>query len=279
MAYAISTRRAPRWTVQRLVALQLHGAGPSAARRTLLATSDWRSNGSTSATTAFRHHDARLAVARHTVASARHRRGEVATARPGAFFLVLTHEHAIDLRIAEAILRRGDFGFFGLIGSKTKRASFERRLRDRGVDGDAIARMTCPIGIDGIDGKEPEVIAMAVVAQLIARADKNERRLLSGAGRDRRALRARWRQQCFAFPNARSPRVLIAPTAHSLCGETGAIQLRVGPASRPRLRAEPQRVSLDGIDSLGERAIEGRRRRAAAASSRAQRSAIAAYRQ
>ncbi len=92
---------------------------------------------------------------------------EVRGAPPGAFFLVLTHEHALDLRIAEAILRRGDFTFLGLIGSKTKRASFTHRLEARGVAAAMIARMTCPIGLAGIDGKAPAVIAAGVVAQLL----------------------------------------------------------------------------------------------------------------
>ncbi len=92
---------------------------------------------------------------------------EVRSARPGTFYLVLTHEHALDLRIAEAILRRGDFGFFGLIGSKTKRAKFAHRLEERGIATATIARMTCPIGLAGIAGKEPEVIAAGVVAQLL----------------------------------------------------------------------------------------------------------------
>ena len=92
---------------------------------------------------------------------------EVAVAPPAAFYLVLTHQHALDLRIVEAILRRGDFGFLGLIGSQTKRRRFTRQLLARGVDAQAIARLTCPIGIEGIAGKEPPVIAIAVVAQLL----------------------------------------------------------------------------------------------------------------
>jgi xanthine dehydrogenase accessory factor len=93
---------------------------------------------------------------------------EVRTAPPGAFYLVLTHQHDLDLRISEAVLTRGDFGFFGLIGSKTKRQRFIHRFEQRGIAHDAIARMTCPIGVPGIVGKEPEVIAAAVVAQLLA---------------------------------------------------------------------------------------------------------------
>ena len=93
---------------------------------------------------------------------------EVAHAPAGAFFLVLTHSHDLDLRITEAILRRGDFGYLGLIGSPTKRARFVHRFEAaRHRARRAVARMTCPIGVPGIDGKEPEVIAVAVVAQLL----------------------------------------------------------------------------------------------------------------
>jgi xanthine dehydrogenase accessory factor len=93
---------------------------------------------------------------------------EVRLAPPGAFYLVLTHQHALDLRISEAILRRGDFGFFGLIGSRTKQQRFLHRLAERGIADTLLARMTCPIGLPGIQGKEPEVIAVAVVAQLLS---------------------------------------------------------------------------------------------------------------
>ena len=95
---------------------------------------------------------------------------EVAVAPPGAFYLVLTHSHDLDLAISQAILQRGDFGFFGLIGSQTKRARFIRRFEQRGIASETIARMTCPIGVPGIEGKEPEVIAVAVVAQLLQAA-------------------------------------------------------------------------------------------------------------
>ncbi len=92
---------------------------------------------------------------------------EVDTAPSGAFYLVLTHQHDLDLRISEAILRRGDFGFFGLIGSKTKKNRFIHRFEQRGIAAGAIARMTCPIGVGGIAGKEPEVIAISLAAQLL----------------------------------------------------------------------------------------------------------------
>lgn len=95
---------------------------------------------------------------------------EVATAPPGAFFLVLTHSHALDLALAEAILARGDFGWFGLIGSKTKRARFEHRLLARGFAPALVQRMVCPIGLPGLAGKQPEVLAVSVAAQLLLAA-------------------------------------------------------------------------------------------------------------
>jgi xanthine dehydrogenase accessory factor len=93
---------------------------------------------------------------------------EVAAADPGACFLVMTHSHALDQMLAEAILRRGDFRYFGLIGSMAKRRRFEQRLGALGLSPDTLARMTCPIGIEGVDGKAPAVIAVAVAAQLLS---------------------------------------------------------------------------------------------------------------
>lgn len=91
----------------------------------------------------------------------------VAAAPDHASFLVMTHSHALDQTLAEAILRREPTGWFGLIGSRTKRISFERRLRQRGIADERLADMVCPIGIPGIAGKEPAVIAIAVAAQLL----------------------------------------------------------------------------------------------------------------
>ena len=92
---------------------------------------------------------------------------EVRNASPGAYYLVLTHQHDLDLRITEAILWRGDFAYLGLIGSKTKRQRFVHRFEQRGIPPQTIQRLACPIGIAGISGKEPEVLAAAVVAQLL----------------------------------------------------------------------------------------------------------------
>ncbi|MES3024002.1 MAG: xanthine dehydrogenase accessory protein XdhC [Pseudomonadota bacterium] len=91
----------------------------------------------------------------------------VAAAPPGASFLVMTHSHALDQRLAEAIMARAEVGWFGLIGSLTKRRQFEHRLRARGVPEARIGAMVCPVGLAGIANKAPPVIAASVCAQLL----------------------------------------------------------------------------------------------------------------
>lgn len=96
---------------------------------------------------------------------------EVSHAAPGAMVLILTHDHALDLAITAAALKRYDLPLVGLIGSATKRARFERRLGELGVAAPRIAALICPIGLPGIAGKEPAVIAASVAAQLLADAE------------------------------------------------------------------------------------------------------------
>lgn len=91
----------------------------------------------------------------------------VDTAPAGAYFLVMTHSHRLDLMLCERILRRGDFEYLGLIGSDAKRRRFEKRLGERGIPAERLARLTCPIGVAGIDAKHPGAIAVAVAAQVL----------------------------------------------------------------------------------------------------------------
>ena len=89
----------------------------------------------------------------------------------GACVLIMSFSHAEDLDVVAACLKRqrlqGDLKFVGLIGSKTKWATFQHRLEAKGFSAQELAFITCPIGVDGITGKEPEVIAIAVAAQLL----------------------------------------------------------------------------------------------------------------
>ncbi|QPF75173.1 xanthine dehydrogenase accessory protein XdhC [Roseateles sp. DAIF2] len=90
---------------------------------------------------------------------------------PGSRVLVMSFSHAEDLDIVAACLQRrrerGDLPFIGLIGSKSKWATFRHRLEARGFTAEELAAVTCPIGVPGIAGKQPAVIAVAVAAQLL----------------------------------------------------------------------------------------------------------------
>jgi len=90
-------------------------------------------------------------------------------ALPGTMFLVMTHAHDLDQAICEAVLRRGDARYLGLIGSATKKARFLSRLRAHGLEEAVLDNLICPIGLPSIAGKEPAVIAASVVADLLAR--------------------------------------------------------------------------------------------------------------
>jgi xanthine dehydrogenase accessory factor len=97
--------------------------------------------------------------------------GAVASLTPGSRVLIMSFSHAEDLDVLAQCLARqrklGDLPYIGLIGSQTKWATFRHRLEARGFTVDELAQVTCPIGVPGIEGKEPEVIAVAVAAQLL----------------------------------------------------------------------------------------------------------------
>ncbi len=97
---------------------------------------------------------------------------EIDAAPGGAWFLVMTHDHALDQRLCEQILKRDDFSYFGLIGSDSKRRLFETRMRRRGVDPRRFADMICPIGVSGINGKQPAQIAISVAAEILQVYDR-----------------------------------------------------------------------------------------------------------
>lgn len=95
----------------------------------------------------------------------------VEAAPADTLFAIFTHSHDLDYRLTRAALRKGDFRYLGLIGSATKRARFERRLRDDGLTDAELARLTCPIGVAELKSKEPAVIAVGLAAQLLQLAE------------------------------------------------------------------------------------------------------------
>jgi xanthine dehydrogenase accessory factor len=84
-------------------------------------------------------------------------------AAPGAFYLVMTHSHALDFEIVERALLRRDARFVGMIGSETKAAKLRARLGARGVDA---SQLVSPIGLFKA-GKHPAEVAVSAVAQLL----------------------------------------------------------------------------------------------------------------
>jgi len=102
---------------------------------------------------------------------------ELECAPNDSYVIVMTHNHQLDLEICERALQQGNISFCGLIGSKTKRQRFQRRLGARGVSKDTLRKLTCPIGIQGVSDKHPALIAVAVVAQLLQTVERNKYQL------------------------------------------------------------------------------------------------------
>ena len=89
-------------------------------------------------------------------------------APPDTIYLVMTYSHDMDYALSARALQRGDFRYLGLIGSKTKRARFEKTMRELDIDQARIDQVVCPIGLPDINSKQPAVIAIATAAQILA---------------------------------------------------------------------------------------------------------------
>jgi xanthine dehydrogenase accessory factor len=96
---------------------------------------------------------------------------EVAALPAGAYYLVMTHSHPMDLEICNQVLRRSDAAYCGLIGSRSKRRRFERLLGQQGLSRSSIDALVCPIGVAGLNGKRPVEIAIAVAAELLQKKE------------------------------------------------------------------------------------------------------------
>jgi xanthine dehydrogenase accessory factor len=92
---------------------------------------------------------------------------EVTKVKPGGAVVILTHDHALDFLIAKEALARTDLSYVGMIGSKTKRATFASFLEREGAERSATERLTLPIGGSAVKDKRPAVIAAMVTAELL----------------------------------------------------------------------------------------------------------------
>jgi len=80
--------------------------------------------------------------------------------------VVLTHSHDLDFEIINHLCQRDDFSYIGLIGSRSKWISFQKRLQKAGRTDAEIDRITCPIGLP-LSGKTPAEIAISFSAQVL----------------------------------------------------------------------------------------------------------------
>lgn len=92
---------------------------------------------------------------------------EVAIMPANSYFIVMTHNHQMDFEISQAILKRADFHYLGLIASDTKWRRFKQRYKHRDTDENQVARMNCPIGLSQVGGKLPMEVAVSVSAEII----------------------------------------------------------------------------------------------------------------
>jgi xanthine dehydrogenase accessory factor len=95
--------------------------------------------------------------------------GELPT---GSHVLIMTHDHAEDAALCDAALRCGHLASIGLIGSSAKWRRFEKKLAAEGHGPDQLARITTPIGLPEITGKDPATIAVGVAADLVLRFER-----------------------------------------------------------------------------------------------------------
>lgn len=96
----------------------------------------------------------------------------VESCKQNSYFLVMTHDHALDQQLCEAILSRGDSRYCGLIGSATKGLKFRQRLIKKGYKPQELDALSCPVGLARLKSKKPMEIAVSISAELLQLRDK-----------------------------------------------------------------------------------------------------------
>ena len=93
---------------------------------------------------------------------------EVATMPANSYFIVMTHNHQMDFEISQAVLKRDDFTYLGLIASDTKWRRFQQRFKHKDIKDSSVVRMHCPIGLPDVQGKLPMEVAISVAGQIVS---------------------------------------------------------------------------------------------------------------
>lgn len=81
------------------------------------------------------------------------------------YLVIMTNGHIHDFEVQEQVLR-GKFAYVGVIGSRSKTATVNGKLREAGVPEDAIAKIHTPIGT-AIKAVTPEEIAVSIAGEMI----------------------------------------------------------------------------------------------------------------
>jgi xanthine dehydrogenase accessory factor len=174
-----SSKRGPAWFIepvdQTKTPLFLYGAG-HVGRALVRILSDLPFQVTWIDTSESRFPAGLVESAKLTTLAAKDPAAVARTAPSGAFHLVMTYSHPLDLAVCHEVLKSATFGYLGLIGSATKRARFMKRLRELGHNESVLNRLTCPIGIPSVTGKEPAIIAISAAAQLLEHAASASRR-------------------------------------------------------------------------------------------------------
>ncbi len=97
----------------------------------------------------------------------------VESCQTNSYFLVMTHDHALDQQLCESIISRGDSLYCGLIGSTTKGLKFRQRLLKKNYKQQEIDILTCPAGLSSLKSKKPMEIAVSIILELLKLRDKH----------------------------------------------------------------------------------------------------------
>lgn len=100
----------------------------------------------------------------------------IATAPAGSAVIIVTHDHALDFLIAKEALQKDTLAYVGMVGSKTKKATFKNWLNKQNIPPNSIDKLTIPIGGSSISDKRPSVIAAMVTAEILIALDTFERK-------------------------------------------------------------------------------------------------------
>lgn len=99
---------------------------------------------------------------------------EIQSMPADSYYLIMTHNHALDFELTEAVLKRGDARYIGLIGSDTKWQRFSLRFAHRGYTPEFYQPVRCPVGLREVPGKQPIEVAVSIAAEIIAAVHRDQ---------------------------------------------------------------------------------------------------------